>query len=605
MDTAEPLVKTKKIKKFTNPFKNRKNKKQTSILEEMKTQKWKWFSLKSKTIRAKLLIGFSILIAMMSMMGIINYQANLKTIREMDRITQHDLVIFHSYEEISTLMSQRNSAVRAYLLTNQMSYYNQFMDLSSESEKYQELLIENDPSESIEDMFSQMNEWKDYVRNSIFGLHRIGKKEEALENMINVADPQAGLIQESLTSLTNKRIATINESIEHTLNDSKNSNKIKILLTIAAILLSTILAYLLANNLSKSVNYVRERMKLISEGNLNMEPLEVSGGGEMAELADATNGMQNQLKAVMFSIQEASTSLSSYSGELNQSATEVQSGSEQVALTMQELSIGTESQAHSASDLAANMDTFGVEFQKVSDEAREINAVANGILKETDKGMELMSSSSQQMERINGIVFEAVNKMEKLDKETREISKLVLLIQKVSDQTNLLALNAAIEAARAGEHGKGFAVVADEVRKLSEQVAVNVKEITGFVENILQESVEVSSSLQEGYREVSEGTEQINQTRDTFIIMDDSLKSVVKNINDITGNLRSLTEQTNEMNGYIGEIASVSEESAAGVEETSAASQQISSTMEEVASNSAHIAEQAETLNIMVGLFQL
>src|SRR5699024_11327619 len=121
----------------------------------------------------------------------------------------------------------------------------------------------------------------------------------------------------------------------------------------------------------------------------------------------------------------------------------------------------------------------------------------------------LMEASTEQMNMIDAMMQEAVQKVEGLDLNSQEISKLVLVIQDIAEQTNLLALNAAIEAARAGEHGQGFAVVADEVRKLAEQVADSVSDITGIVERNHQESNIVTESLQAGYKEVEQGTKQI------------------------------------------------------------------------------------------------
>ncbi|HJA91346.1 MAG TPA: methyl-accepting chemotaxis protein, partial [Candidatus Jeotgalibaca merdavium] len=347
------------------------------------------------------------------------------------------------------------------------------------------------------------------------------------------------------------------------------------------------------------------RLKSIEEGQLNQELLEVEGAGELADLGHSANALQTTLYEIMTVLSLGAEDMTQQSEELSQSSSEVKAGSEQVAITMQELSIGTENQAHSASQLSANMEAFNHKFMDVSETTEKVTVYSEDVLTLSGKGKELMNSSSQQMEKINEIVQDATVKMTELDKGTKEITKLVDIIQNVSKQTNLLALNAAIEAARAGEHGRGFAVVAEEVRKLSEQVAVSVKEITLFVENINHEANDVSASLQEGFREAEAGLVGIKETNLTFDEITHSLQSVVEHINGVSTSLNDLTETGKEMNHSISEIASVSEESAAGVEETSAASQQINSTMEEVAVNAGQIAKLAENLGEIVQKFQL
>ncbi|ATP39889.1 hypothetical protein CSE16_07370 [Solibacillus sp. R5-41] len=138
------------------------------------------------------------------------------------------------------------------------------------------------------------------------------------------------------------------------------------------------------------------------------------------------------------------------------------------------------------------------------------------VLQLTDIGQGLMNSSTQQMYTIDRIVQEAVSKVERLNSQSQEISKLVVVIDGIANQTNLLALNAAIEAARAGQQGKGFAVVADEVRKLAEQVSLSVTDISSIVTRIQSETINVTTSLQTGYDEVKKGTAQITDTGETF-----------------------------------------------------------------------------------------
>ena len=216
-----------------------------------------------------------------------------------------------------------------------------------------------------------------------------------------------------------------------------------------------------------------------------------------------------------------------------------------------------------------------------------------------------MQSSTEQMAKIDSIVHQAVKKVEGLDRHAQEISKLVGVIRDIADQTNLLALNAAIEAARAGEQGKGFAVVADEVRKLAEQVAVSVTDITDIVGNIQSESRIVTNSLHDGYKEVAEGTNQIQSTGEAFEEMSGKLGDMSSRINAISDNLSNIASSSEIMRTDIEEIAAISEESAAGIEQTSATSQQSSSSMEEVSANAQQLALLAEQLNDHVKRFKL
>ena len=216
-----------------------------------------------------------------------------------------------------------------------------------------------------------------------------------------------------------------------------------------------------------------------------------------------------------------------------------------------------------------------------------------------------MESSNKQMAKIDQIVQDAVQKVQGLDVKSQEISKLVSVIQEIADQTNLLALNAAIEAARAGEHGRGFAVVADEVRKLAEQVSTSVADITDIVAGIQYETSLVTESLQVGYNEVKQGTTQIKTTQETFASISSAVTEMVNNIKTVSENLSSIASNSEKMNESISEIAAISEETAAGVEQTSASSQQISSSMEEVTNSSDDLAKLAEKLNGLVHRFKI
>ncbi|MBM7666732.1 methyl-accepting chemotaxis protein [Solibacillus kalamii] len=372
-----------------------------------------------------------------------------------------------------------------------------------------------------------------------------------------------------------------------------------------SIILGVIIIWFSANLITKPIIKVTEQMGYLANGDLTKELLLIKSKDEISRLADAMNLLHKNLRNSMKKVSETSETLTSHSEELSQSADEVKMGSEQVASTVQELAAGSETQANNASDLASVMNTFVETVQEANESGLRIEGNSKAVLSMTNDGAELMKQSIQQMEKIHSIVNESVEKVAGLDKQSQEISNLVTVIKDVADQTNLLALNAAIEAARAGEHGKGFAVVADEVRKLAEQVSNSVTDITGIVDNIQKETFIVSDSLKVGYKEVELGKTQIESTGETFEGISVAVTEMVNSITTIGKNLSEISVSTQEMNSSVVEIASVSEESAAGIEQTSASVQQTSSIMEEVAGSSKHLANLAEELNTLVREFKL
>lgn len=372
-----------------------------------------------------------------------------------------------------------------------------------------------------------------------------------------------------------------------------------------SVLAGFIIIWLFTNSISRPIRTVTDQMHYLANGDLTQDDIHVTSNDETGQLAGALNDMKIGLRKIIGNVSRASETMTSQSEELTQSAHEVMSGSEQVASTMADLATGAENQADHSSELSSMMGSFVTKVEEANGNGENIQQSTQTVLHLTDKGSQLMNTSTEQMEVIDNIVHDAVEKVEGLDAHSQEISELVLVIQDIAEQTNLLALNAAIEAARAGEHGQGFAVVADEVRKLAEQSSDSVTNITDIVERIQTESSVVSSSLQAGYKEVEQGNEQIITTGKTFEEISTAVHGMVDNINRVSENLSDIVANSEEMNSSIQEIAAVSEESAAGIEETSATTQQASSSMEEVAASSDDLAKLAEELNGLVQQFRL
>ncbi|WXB91527.1 methyl-accepting chemotaxis protein [Bacillus sp. FJAT-52991] len=387
--------------------------------------------------------------------------------------------------------------------------------------------------------------------------------------------------------------------------NSMNSYKNKtIILSLVILLISITIVYLFTHYLIKPLRSLTKQISQVGNGDLSIV-LEQNRKDEIGTLTTSFQQMMNELKRIIQGINNNSIQLVNASNQLLHSTNEVKEGNQQIAFTMNELSDGADNQANSANQISQTMKHFTHQIQEASDKGMELNHRSHKVMELTNNGYTLMSESEKQMDTIHQEVMESIKKVKELDLQTKEISKLVQVIQDISDQTNLLALNAAIEAARAGEHGKGFAVVADEVRKLAEQVSGSIGNIIEIVEGVQNESKDTVATLQHSHAQVTEGARKIKITGETFKEINQAVLDMQTKIQNISNNSNMISKQSENINHALEHVASTAEESSAGIEETSATIQQSTSVMDEIFIHSKSVAELAEELNQSVGHFKL
>ncbi|WP_212966644.1 methyl-accepting chemotaxis protein [Lederbergia ruris] len=560
--------------------------------------------IKFKSIKAKMLFGFSLIIILLVCFGIYNFYSVKSTNQNTSKILDEEMKILIADEQLATVMANRIATVRGYVLFGDQDFKERFDLYTEKGKEYEEIIKEEGGAEEFEDLVKRTNEWQNFILTNVFSEYDKGNEEMAKENLSEAA-VVAREIMEGYEELAANRENQIEENGKSIMTNGERNLVVSMSVIILITFVSVAVALITSHLIAKPIKEIKERMKSIAAGNLNHDPLILHSNDEVGQLVQAANEMQQSNRDLLIKINAVSESVTSQSEELTQSANEVKEGSQQIASTMQELAIGSETQATNTSDLASGISTFSAIVNEANANGKQIERVSKEVLKMTENGTQLMDSSNQQMKKIDQIVHNAVQKVDGLDIKSQEIAKLVSVIEDIAAQTNLLALNAAIEAARAGEQGKGFAVVATEVKKLAEQVANSVGDITSFVEDILNETKIVKTSLNKGYEEVELGTKQINSTSETFAEINRTVMGMVDRIKVVSENLATITSISEKMNHSIGDIAAISEESAAGVEQTSASSQQISSSMDEVANSSEELEIMAEDLNKLVKQFRL
>ncbi|MBP5987546.1 MAG: methyl-accepting chemotaxis protein [Azonexus sp.] len=271
-------------------------------------------------------------------------------------------------------------------------------------------------------------------------------------------------------------------------------------------------------------------------------------------------------------------------GNLRDMVASIVRNAELVACSADQLLVASEQvaerarqQSDAASSMAASVEEMAVSIDQVKENATEAHNISEASGALSNDGASVIHNAASEMRKISEAVQSSSQIVEDLGHQSDHITSIVNTIKDIADQTNLLALNAAIEAARAGEQGRGFAVVADEVRKLAERTALSTTEIAGMVSSIQNGTRSAVSSMQAGVEQVSHGVELANQAGESINRIRDGATRVTAVVNDISGSIVEQSIASNDIAQKLETIAQMSEESAAAVRHTADAARQLQS----------------------------
>ena len=595
------------IKKWKNKWNDRKKRHPKVKKKKRKRNKQGRLTWQNLSIGKKYFSIFILTVLLfLAAGGLANWQIK-STENELKNVDDHSQRV-NDMAELASIIQLKDVQVADFLLTHSNKYIDEF---EKYQEEFSEIMTSIEPTLNTEEekkLLKEINSNNTSMNNN-FHNQIIPTVEDGQTAMANsLREVSTRLRTETVEHVDALMDRVKKEQMNSVLAGQKSISSSLIVFHITnviAIIIGTSLLFVVSRRITKHLSHIVSMTTEVAHGNLTVDSMDYQGKDEIGQLAAAMNQMKENIRHILQKVADTSHTVSTNSEELTQSANEVKEGNVQISYTMEELATGSENQADSASDLAEKMNDFVTKINDSEESGQNIAAISDNVLSLTSNGTTLMSQSVQQMQKIDVIVKEAVDKVGGLDEKSNEISNLVSVIKDIAAQTNLLSLNAAIEAARAGEHGKGFAVVADEVRKLSDQVSSSVGEITTIVSSIQLETDDVVTSLSTGYNEVKEGTNQIKKTGENFSSINHSITDMAGKITTISTNLKEIAKNSHLMNGLVEEIASVSEESAAGVEEVSASAQQTTSSMEEVTQNANELAVLAEQLNEELQIFSL
>ena len=384
----------------------------------------------------------------------------------------------------------------------------------------------------------------------------------------------------------------------------KKSVTKQIIIAVIGISILLVLLYFTIDRLLLPLKKVVIVADQVANGELNDVDLQITND-EVGQLSQSIKTMVSNLQHVILNIRNTSDHVASSANQLTMNATESYISSTNVSKEMKNIAQNAETSLVMTEETAAAMEETAGGIQQIADSANTASESSLTASIAAEQGNKVVQQVIDQMQLINTSVEQIEETINGLHANSNKISDIVNIITAIAEQTNLLALNAAIEAARAGEHGKGFAVVADEVRRLAEQSSQSAKEIFQLIHMIQTDSNASVTVMEKGKEDVRVGMDYTNEVGEIFKRIVQSADEVADQIREISAASQEISASSEEVVASVNNIKKTSQQSTEFSLNVSQATQEQLVSMQEVKEASASLGQTAEKLQSLITNFKL
>lgn len=379
--------------------------------------------------------------------------------------------------------------------------------------------------------------------------------------------------------------------------------------SLIVVLIGAVIAVFFARQIERPILAMMTAMKTAENGDLSAK-VEVAGKDELGILAKSYTNMLDKFRQLIGDVQEAvehvattSAGLTTVAGSTAASARNISDAMEQLAVANNEgnttvretagftdqleqaisqIADGAQEQAKNVNQTSQRVVQMAKAIEEVAQNTKVVAQAAKATESAAEKGGEAVTKTIEGMNRIKASVYQSAQQIKELGEQSQQIGEIIQVIDDIAEQTNLLALNAAIEAARAGEHGKGFAVVADEVRKLAERSGKATKEIASLINSIQGVTGRAVSAMELGTKEVEQGSTLADGAGVALKQILDTIRQANEQIQSISAATEQIADYSTDVVTSVDNVAAITEENTAATEEMAAGSAEVTKSIDRI-----------------------